>query len=210
MNKIADLQTRPTKEAARYSIIDRMREVNRKGHDPHGRNWNLLTLPASEFGFEYSLLRSDLGPCINNIIGLEARPEEVLQGRRTIRSISREFNKTRFRLFQTTDYQFWQPDSLGGSDSTYTRGSSRINAGLDLVWLDWMQCWSKGTRHSLGAMALNIGLFQRAWAKARPGLLYITLGVGQERKLDLEPLAQSLWDLNIPADLNKIGVTFEQ
>ena len=170
--------------------------------DSDERNWRLLTFPAKQCNYERALLSSPLGKNIKDIIGLEAKTSVARVSKRTARKLHSCFRKTRFSVFHTTDYHFWQPANLGGSKNDNLRGNAGLGQGFDMIWLDWMQCWSKGTRNSLSAMAQNIDVFERAWAQQRPGLLFITLCVGGigERKVELEHLAHAMWDMDLPAD----------
>ena len=191
---IDTLQGHQTKSQVRQLLIE---ELGALRCESSKRNLRVLGLPADGWGFEQLMLDYGIGRRIDSVIGLEAKRSIFRKSKRTAYQLRRRYPDTKFHLFNTTDYRFWEPGNNGGLDDTKgIRGKCHLSEGLDFIWLDWMNCWSKGPHANLNAMAANLNVFNRAWKAGKPGLLYVTLcsaGV-QELRSHMAILSAALYD----------------
>lgn len=102
--------------------------------------------------------------------------------------------KKKIKLIQAEDKQVLITTSgykTNGKISS-ARKLARVTLGFDLIWLDWMNSFGVGVEQTIGLLCDNISVFERAWAKGNPGLLYLTLACCKEEKADLASLHLAL------------------
>jgi hypothetical protein len=147
----------------------------------------------------------DLNKHVEEIVCLEGNKKVYLGAHKVWRSLPAE-RKKRITLLQAEDKQVLLPNS---GYTTYKRGTgsprerAHVGRGFDMIWLDWMNSYGKGIDSTISLLMSNISIFERAWNKGNPGLLYLTLACCKEEKADLKTLHLAL--ASFEPDYRKVG-----
>jgi len=182
-------EMRDRKVEARTRTIEDLQNL------PHPQKLRTLTLCGEGLVHEQMLLdTSDISPHIEEMVCLEGNLAVFNNAQKILRSLPKPHQK-KVTLIQAEDkhvFLFESGYQTQGAAKRSPRRKAHFTRGFDLIWLDWMNSFGKGIKQSIGLVTDNIGVFQRAWSKKNPGLLYFTLSCCKEEKADLESLHLAL------------------
>lgn len=175
-------------EARTRTIIDMQRLQNKCG------KLRTLTLCGENLVHEQMLLDStDLYGRLEELVCLEGDPKVYAEAEKRRRGLRPDW-RNKITLVQAEDKQVllatsgYKTEGLKGNP----RKRIRPSLGFDMIWLDWMNSFGKGIDQTIGLMCDNISVFERAWNKGNPGLLYFTMACTKEEKADMRTLHLAL------------------
>lgn len=156
-----------------------------------------LTLPGPDWCGErvfMSHLPQGIRRKVEEVVGIEhSTDQELLKAwKASARRLNTKHAPTVFTTCQTGDKHLFIPGH------THPRTVFAPERGFDMMWLDYCSPLTDSILCSLSLLAENISVFERAWAKGRPGLLFITLQMGVDFKSALNTLDWVHHNMELP------------
>lgn len=158
-----------------------------------------LTVPDSDWSGErlfMSSLPRNIANRVEEVVGIEQSMDKgpLRHLRQAAEQLETWHKPTVFTPCRTSDKQPFLP----GTSSP--RAVSAPDRGFDMVWLNYCSPLTDKVLCSLSMLAENIAWFDRAWRCGRPGLLFITLQMGDNFKSAMNTLDWVHHNLDLPSD----------
>jgi len=137
----------------------------------------ILTLGGQDLIYQQILLDDgDIGPNVEEIICLEADKKAVGAATKRVAVLRPEWKKKITLVHASSPHILEQAGKA--------TGEAPLSKGFDLIWLDMVKESENGSDGTLSFLIENLQMFQRAWRKGNPGLLYLNLMCSKDGEVD--------------------------